>query len=39
MGTLFWVLIGAFIGWNIPQPWWARYIQEKVSDKLRGNIK
>ena len=38
MGTLFWILIGAFIGWNIPQPWWARYIQEKVSTALRGNL-
>ena len=36
MGTLLWVLLGAFIGWNFPQPSWARYIQEKVTDALRG---
>jgi hypothetical protein len=24
-------LIGAFVGWNIPQPWWAVYIQEKIT--------
>lgn len=24
------VLVGMFIGWNLPQPWWARYVQEKV---------
>jgi uncharacterized membrane protein YeaQ/YmgE (transglycosylase-associated protein family) len=29
-------LIGAFIGWNIPQPWWARYIQEKVASFFKG---
>jgi hypothetical protein len=34
MGTMFWVLIGAFIGWNFPQPWWAKYIQGKVVEKL-----
>lgn len=27
---LFWVLVGAFVGWNFPQPFWAKYIQEKV---------
>lgn len=27
---LFWVAVGAFIGWNFPQPFWAKYIQEKV---------
>ncbi len=35
MGTLFWILVGAFIGWNFPQPWWARYIQEKIVAKLQ----
>jgi len=39
MGTLFWVLIGAFIGWNFPQPWWAKYIQDKIMDKLNNNGK
>jgi hypothetical protein len=24
------VLIGAFIGWNLPQPTWAKWIQAKV---------
>ena len=36
MGTLFWILIGAFIGWNFPQPWWAKYIKKKVVDKLQN---
>ncbi len=39
MGTLFWVLIGAFIGWNFPQPWWAKYIQDKIMERLNNNGK
>jgi hypothetical protein len=38
MGTLFWVLIGAFVGWNFPQPWWAKFIQERVSSMLRDKL-
>jgi hypothetical protein len=30
--TLFWILVGAFIGWNFPQPWWARIIQSRIVD-------
>ncbi len=37
MGTMFWILIGAFIGWNFPQPWWAKYIQEKIVEKFTKN--
>lgn len=36
---LFWIAIGAFIGWNFPQPWYAKVIQEKaivLLDKVRG---
>jgi len=25
-----WVAIGAFVGWNFPQPWWAKAIQNKI---------
>ncbi len=28
--TLIWLAVGAFIGWNFPQPFWATYVQEKV---------
>lgn len=28
--TLFWILVGAFIGWNIPQPAFAQNIQTKI---------
>lgn len=24
------VFIGAFIGWNLPQPAWAIFLQEKI---------
>ena len=36
MGTLFWVLVGAFIGWNFPQPWWASFIQEKILTAIKN---
>ena len=33
--TLFWLAIGAFIGWNFPQPAYAKNIQAKVLDMLK----
>jgi hypothetical protein len=34
MGVLFWLLIGiiigAFVGWNMAQPPWAKDIQDRV---------
>lgn len=30
MGALFWLAVGAAIGWNFPQPFWAVAIQEKI---------
>jgi hypothetical protein len=30
--TLFWLALGAFIGWNLPQPEFARNLQQKVLD-------
>jgi hypothetical protein len=36
MYTLLILAIGIFIGWNIPQPDWARELQEKAMAKLRG---
>ncbi len=32
MDILFWVAVGAFVGWNFPQPFWAKWVQEKVVD-------
>lgn len=28
--TIFWILVGAFVGWNLPQPVWAQVMQEKI---------
>lgn len=28
--TLFWVLVGALIGWHFPEPAWAKALKEKI---------
>lgn len=30
--TLFWLAVGAFVGWNLPQPEFARRFQQKLLD-------
>lgn len=35
METLFWIVVGAFVGWNFPQPPWARTLQSKIIDFFR----
>jgi hypothetical protein len=37
--TLFWVLVGAFIGWNFPQPTYAKNIQAKYLQKYIDKLK
>jgi len=32
--TLFWILIGAFVGWHFPQPFWAKIIEDKVKSMI-----
>jgi len=32
---IFWVLVGAFIGWNFPQPFWAVWIETKVKELFK----
>lgn len=34
--TLFWLALGAFIGWNFPQPKFAKTIQSKVLDIFKN---
>ena len=34
--TLFWIAVGAFIGWNLPQPDFAKSIQAKILGLLKG---
>lgn len=36
MDIVFWIIVGAFIGWNFPQPFWATWAQEKVMEFFRG---
>lgn len=35
LDTLLWVAVGAFVGWNLPQPALARYVQNKVVGLFR----
>ena len=30
LDILLWVAVGAFVGWNFPQPFWAKMMQEKI---------
>lgn len=34
--ALFWMAIGAFIGWNFPQPFWAKIVQEKIKNIFKN---
>jgi hypothetical protein len=34
LDILFWVAVGAFVGWNFPQPFWAKIVQEKIQTML-----
>lgn len=36
MSTILVLIIGIFIGWNLPQPAWARTIQDKLLEMIRG---
>lgn len=31
--TLVWIAVGAFVGWNLPQPFWAIMFQNFVKAK------
>lgn len=33
--TLFWLAVGAFVGWNFPQPEFAKRIQARVITAFR----
>ena len=30
LDTLLWIAVGAFVGWNFPQPFWAKMVQDKI---------
>jgi hypothetical protein len=39
MSTLLILVIGIFIGWNLPQPAWARNIQDRLLGMIRGTTR
>jgi hypothetical protein len=39
MTTILTLLIGMFIGWNLPQPDWAHAIQDKVMQLLKSTTR
>jgi len=39
LDTIFWILLGAFVGWNFPQPFWAKMIQEKIQSMINKEKK
>jgi hypothetical protein len=36
VATLFWICVGIVIGWNLPQPPWAKAWQDKVVALIKG---
>ena len=36
---LFWIIVGAFIRWNFPQPAYAKILQEKYLQKYIDKLK
>ena len=39
MGTIITLLIGMFIGWNLPQPDWAHAVQDKILGLLNSTTR
>ena len=37
--TIFWLAVGAFIGWNFPQPHFAKELQQKILTAIKGTKK
>jgi hypothetical protein len=35
LSILFWILVGLVIGWNLPQPAWAKQLQDRVVASVR----
>lgn len=30
LDILLWVAVGTFVGWNLPQPSWAKFVQARI---------
>jgi len=39
MDMIIYIIIGMFIGWNLPQPLYAKFIQDKVLTIIRNLLK
>ena len=35
LDTLFWIAVGAFVGWHFPEPFWAKAIKAKVLGMIK----
>lgn len=35
LDVMFWILVGAFVGWHIPEPFWAKLVKEKVQKMFK----
>lgn len=36
--SIVWLVLGMFIGWHFPQPLWAKVLQEKVLEVVKGVV-
>jgi hypothetical protein len=39
LDTLFWIAVGAFVGWNFPQPQYAKNFQTRYLQKYIDKLK
>lgn len=37
LDILLWIVVGMFIGWNFPQPLYAKLLQEKIVAWIKRN--
>lgn len=37
-GLIFGVIVGLAIGWNLPQPKWAKDLQDKVTGNVKNKL-
>lgn len=35
LDNLVWLLVGALVGWHVPEPSWAKVVKEKVVSWLK----
>lgn len=36
LNILFWIAVGIVIGWNLPQPTWAKEFQDRVVSMFKS---